>query len=82
MENTKAPSLTLDGVEHEVAQFSPAVQQAVTIYNSFNVDLQKAQLEVLKHQSAMQSIGTQIAEAVKKELAAKEAPEAEVKAAE
>jgi hypothetical protein len=61
-------TMTIDGVQYEVEQFSQAVQQAVGIYNTFQADLQKQQLEVLKVQSALQSIGAQIIEAVKKEL--------------
>lgn len=61
-------TITLDGTSYDVAQFSDGVQQAVVIYNAFQADLQKAQLEVVKNQSAMQSVGTQIAAAVRKEL--------------
>lgn len=79
-------TITLDGTSYDVDQFSQPVQQAVGIYNVFNGDLQKAQLEVIKLQAAMQQISAQIAEAVKKELEAKKAEaeatpvEAEVKA--
>ena len=76
-----ARTITLDGVQYAVEQFSPGVQQAVDIYNSFAADLQKAQLEVLKTQSAMQSVGQQISAAVQKELAEKKAA-AETAAAE
>lgn len=65
----QARTITLDGVSYDVAQFSQGVQSAVGIYNAINADLQKEQLAVLKSQAAMQSIGAQIAEAVKKELA-------------
>jgi hypothetical protein len=64
----QARTITLDGVQYAVDQFTPGVQQAVDIYNSFAADLQKAQLEVLKTQSAMQTVGAQITAAVKKEL--------------
>lgn len=67
----QARTITLDGVQHDVAQFSEGVQQAVTIYNTFAADLQKAQLEVVKNQAALQSVGNQITAAVKSELAAK-----------
>lgn len=74
----QARTITLDGISYDVAQFSDGLQQAVTIYNTFNADLQKAQLEVVKCQSALQSVGGQIAAAVRKELdekkAAAEAP--------
>ena len=65
-----AQTLTIDGVNHEVTNFSPAIQQAVGIYNTFQADLQKAQMEVVKVQAAVQSIGNQISEAVKAELEA------------
>jgi hypothetical protein len=68
-------TLTLDGVQHDVEKFSPAVQNAVGIYNTFNAELQKEQLAVMKTQAALQSIGAQIAEAVKKELAEVVVPE-------
>ena len=74
-------TITLDGVQHNVADFSQSIQQAVGIYNTFNADLAKSQLEVIKNQSALQSVGAQIAEAVKKELAAKEAAAADAVAA-
>jgi hypothetical protein len=66
-------TITLDGISYDVSQFSEGVQQAITIYNSFSADLQKAQLEVVKTQAAMQSVGAQIAAAVKKELEEKKA---------
>jgi hypothetical protein len=61
-------TITLDGTSYEVAQFSDGVQQAVNIYNTFAADLQKSQLEVVKCQAAMQSVGNQISAAVRKEL--------------
>jgi hypothetical protein len=66
-EQTK--TITLDGVSYDVAQFSQGVQSAIVIYNTFQADLQKEQLAVMKTQAALQSVGNQIAEAVKKELA-------------
>lgn len=67
----QARSITVDGISYALDQFSQSVQQAVTIYNSFQADLQKAQLDVMKNQAALQSVGAQIGEAVKKELAEK-----------
>lgn len=63
-------TITLDGVQYDVAQFSVGVQSAIGIYNSFQADLQKEQLAVVKSQAALQSVGAQIAEAIKSELAA------------
>lgn len=69
----KTNTITLDGVTYNVADFSQTVQQAINIYNSFTTDLNKLQLEVVKHQAAIQSVSTQIAEAIRKELAVKQA---------
>ena len=69
-------TITLDGVQYPLADFSAQVVQAVAIYNGFAADLQKEQLAVLKTQSAIQHLGAQITEAVKKELADKAAAEA------
>lgn len=68
-------TITLDGVTYSVDQFSDAVKQAIGVYNAFAADLQKEQLKVLKTQSAMQALGSQIAAAVKKELADKQEPQ-------
>jgi Skp family chaperone for outer membrane proteins len=65
-----SPNITIDGVTYAVSQFSQPVQQAIGIYNAFQGDLTKAQLEVLKVQAALQHCGTQINEAAKRELAA------------
>lgn len=77
-------TITLDGVSHDVTRFSQPVQNAISVYNTFNAQLQTEQLAVMKTQAALQSIGSQIAEAVKKELEEQSAaePAAEVKAAE
>lgn len=69
----QAQTITLDGVQYALDQFSAQVVQAVAIYNGFAADLQKEQLAVLKTQSAIQHLGSQISEAVKKELADKAA---------
>lgn len=64
----QARSITVDGISYDVAQFSTEVQQAVVIYNTFSADLQKAQLDVIKCQAALQNVGSQISAAVKAEL--------------
>lgn len=69
----QARTITLDGVTHEVSKFTQGVQNAIGIYNSINADLQREQVAVLKSQAALQSIGIQIGEAVKKELDASDA---------
>jgi hypothetical protein len=70
-------TINLDGISYDVSQFSQGVQQAVAIYNKFNGQLQDQQLEVMKTQAAIQQVGAQITEAVKKELAEKQAAAAQ-----
>lgn len=72
----KTNTITLDGVTHEVSKFSEGVQQAIGIYNTFQAELQKEQLAVVKTQAALQSIAAQITAAVKKELEEAEKPAA------
>lgn len=74
---TPTQSITLDGISYALDQFTPAVQQAVGIYNAIAADLSKAQIEVVKSQAAMQHISAQISDTVKKELAEKAATEGE-----
>jgi hypothetical protein len=69
----QARTITLDGVEYGVAQFSQDVQNAIGIYNTFSAELQQEQLKVVKTQAALQTIGAQIGQAVKSELEAKKA---------
>lgn len=66
-------TINLDGISYDVAQFSRGVQQAVIIYNKFTAQLQDQQLEVMKTQAALQQVGQQITDAVKKELDEKKA---------
>ena len=68
MTQEQARTINLDGESYDLDQFSPGVQQAVAIYNKFTVQLQDQQLEVMKTQAALQQVGQQITEAVKKEL--------------
>lgn len=66
-------TVSIGDVQYKVAQFSPGIQQAVEIYNGIQIDLQKSQIEVVKNQAALQSIGNQITEGIKHELAQLEA---------
>lgn len=70
-------TINLDGVSYEVERFSQGVQHAVLIYNKFTAQLQDQQLEVMKTQAALQQVGSQITEAVKKELEEQAAPVAD-----
>lgn len=62
-------TINLDGVNYEVTQFSPAVQQAVAIHQRFVTELQDANVEVIKLKAALTTIINQLSDAVKKELA-------------
>lgn len=71
-QNQQQPrTINLDGESYDLDQFTPGVQQAVAIYNKFSAQLQDQQLEVMKIQAALQQVGQQITETVKKELAEK-----------
>jgi len=71
MTQEQARTINLDGESYDLDQFTPGVQQAVAIYNKFTAQLQDQQLEVMKTQAALQQVGQQITDAVKKELADK-----------
>lgn len=60
--------IVIDDVSHDLDQFSPQVKQAVATYNVLLSDLSREQLAVMKTQAAIQMLGGQITEAVKKEL--------------
>jgi hypothetical protein len=79
---TTPQSITVDGIGYDVAQFSDEVKGAIGLYNTINLDLQKANIEVVKHQAALQTIGAQVSNAVRKELAAMQPPAEPAKAAE
>jgi vacuolar-type H+-ATPase subunit I/STV1 len=70
-------TITLDGKSYEVSEFSSGIQQAVSIYNVITQDLQKAQIDVIRNQAALQTIVQQLTDAVKKELADRSEPQAE-----
>lgn len=59
-------TITLDDVTYDLSEFSQDIRDAVKIYESFNMDLTKAQV-------ALNSVSHQITQAVRKELAEKEA---------
>ena len=69
----QARTITLDGISYDVAQFSEQVQQGVAVYNAIAAQLQGEQLAVIKSQAALQTLGGQLAQAVRKELDEKKA---------
>jgi hypothetical protein len=62
----ETPTVTIDGITYNTSDFSEDIQRAIQIYNSIQADFAKEQLAVIKSQAALQAIGTQISEAVKK----------------
>lgn len=61
-------TISLDGVQYDLDRFSHAVQHIVMIHNKFTLDLQEAQLEVMKNQAAIKHVSDQLTEQIKKEL--------------
>ena len=73
--NIEAPtSLTIDGAEHQVADFSETVQRLVQIHTAWRNDLAKERLAVAKTEAAIRGLDAELAQNVAKELAAKAAP--------
>lgn len=74
---SQAQTLTLDGITYDLSNFSDEVRAAVGIYNAFNSQLAEERLAVMKTESALAHLGTQLAARAAKELADKKAePEA------
>ena len=77
MNNAAQPKKNIiDETSYDLDQFSAQIQQAVGTYNRLLADLQTEQLAVMKTNAAMQVLGAQITEAVKKELEEKASAEA------
>lgn len=68
-------SLTIDGVQHELANLPEGIQNAAGLYQTLQRQLADAQVEALKCQLAVQSVGQQITDAVRLVLAEREAAE-------
>lgn len=72
---TQAPTtISLDGIQYAIDQFSPQVKQLSIIRNEWAEDLRKNQLEALKAETAIKTIESQLAQLVQTELAAKAKP--------
>jgi len=70
-------TLTVDGVEHEVASFSPTVQQLVAIHTEWRSDLARERLKMAKTEAAIRSLDAELTAAVGRELAEKGAAAAQ-----
>ena len=75
MPQTPTPkTLTIDNVEHELANFSPTVQRLVEINTQWRDELAAARLEVAKVEAALRQLEAELTQAVLKELKEKEEP--------
>ena len=67
-QETKAQTITFDDKVYDVSRFSAGVQNAIGLYNQFSAELAKEQVAVVKTQAALQTLQSQLAAAVRKEL--------------
>lgn len=68
--NIQVPtSITIDGVEHPVANFSEGVQRLVTIHTEWRTDLAKERLAVAKTEAAIRGLDVELSQLVASELA-------------
>jgi hypothetical protein len=65
LENPK--TITVDGVEYQVANLSVQTQALVTIHTTWREELQKARLEVAKLEAALRSLEVELLTSVKKD---------------
>lgn len=72
-------TLTVDGVEHQVVDFSETVQRLISIHTSWRNDLATERLAVAKTEAAVRSLDAELSQLVKSELeaAADSAPKAD-----
>ena len=66
-------TLTIDGVEHEVASFGPQVQRLAAIYEIWSQDLEKEKLSVAKTETALNTINKELAVLVQADLESRNA---------
>ena len=60
-------TITIDGVEHEVAKLGPQVQLLMDIHAEWRRQLADVRLEVAKHEAALRNLEAEIADTVKKQ---------------
>lgn len=74
-EATQAPmTLTLDGQEYPIDQFSDKVKRLVAIFRSWEAETVKERLSVAKGEAALRDLTREIEGLVKAELEAQAAP--------
>ncbi|MEM2159640.1 MAG: hypothetical protein QXN55_01645 [Candidatus Nitrosotenuis sp.] len=67
-------TLTIDGVEYQIADFSSKVQQLISIHQGWEADANAKRLEVAKVEAALRDLTREILSLVKSEIDAKNAP--------
>ena len=77
MDITVPTTITIDGVEHQVADFSTQVQQLVAIHTEWRKDLATERLAAAKTEAAIRNLDAELTQLVAKELADKAAPAAD-----
>lgn len=75
-------TITIDGVEHTVADLPPAVGALVSVHTRWANELADARYEVAKTEAAIRQVEAEIVRAVKASTEPAEAPAAEAPAAE
>lgn len=64
-------TLTIDGKEYPITDFSQQVQTLVGIHSKWSSDLQEQRLDVAKTEAALRNLDAELAKVVAEELAAK-----------
>lgn len=59
------PTVTVDGEVHDLYTLPEGIQNAIGLYNTFKGQLETANVEVMKLQFAMQTLASQISDAVR-----------------
>lgn len=70
----KIQTITVDGVEHQISEFSEQVQKLAAIYETWSQDLEKEKLAAAKTETALNVINKELATLVQAEMAAKQEP--------
>lgn len=69
-------TLTIDGTEYAVTDFSETVQRLVSIHTEWRQDLVKERLAVAKTEAAIRALDVELTQTVAAEIKAKNEPEA------
>jgi hypothetical protein len=64
-------TITIDGAEHAVADFSETVQRLVAIHTEWRNELVKERLAAAKTEAAIRSLDAELTQTIQTELAAK-----------